>query len=231
MSPGRLPPPRWLVVALAVLAVVATGVISLLPFLDDIERVDDDQAAPAISAPGRGDDFDRPDGPLATTDRPWTEPAGDWVIQDAHAALTVPAGAGTGPAVLDTGMALLDDGEPWTTAAVTATALEPGWAFAFLVAGPDDYWALTPDRQNHSRWVLQRMIEGRVEFFYESVEVAPRDGARIEIALRPEGVVVTVDGVTAEPRPIDDTNATGVGLVAFDSSRAASMAWDDLTLT
>jgi len=218
------PPHRGLVLGLCGLTLVVVVALSLVLFRDDLEPVED-QAPPTTTDPLlAADDFERPDAPDLTTDgRPWTEPAGDWVVQDAHAALVAAAPApGPSLAVLDTGAA---DG----VARATATAVEPGWAFAFRIDGPADFWAVVARPETES-WSLARVQGGVVEETTGFLAAAPADGALVEVRLQGDRIVVTVGGVTNEVTDDALVDATGIGPAALVDDNIASMAWDDISL-
>jgi len=222
-SPPLRPPPRWVTLTLAVLTVVAVAVISLLPFRDELTGADDD--APAVTAttvPPTADAFDRPDDtPLGP---PWEVVSGTWVVQDEHAALTAgPADGGASVAVLTPG----DTPAGPRTAAVTVLAVEPGWAFAFRVAGPDDQWRLVAHPETSS-WSLEVVRAGVVEERPGFLPVAPADGDRIEVRMVGERVTVTVGATTAEVDDPVGADRTAVALVATTADGLASMAWDDV---
>jgi hypothetical protein len=217
------PPRRGLVLGLCGLTVVVVVALSLVLFLDDLDPVDDAPVTtedPLVAA----DDFARADAPdLAADGRDWTEPAGDWVVQDGHAAL-VTAAPPPQPslAVLDTGAA---DG----VARATATAVEPGWAFAFRVLGPGDFWAVVA-RPETADWSLARVQGGVVSETTGFLAVAPTDGDLVEVHLQGDRITVTVGGVTNEVTDPALADATGIGPAALSDRNIASMAWDDLVL-
>src|SRR5689334_11434505 len=99
MSDAAPPLPRAAVLALAVLTVVAVGVLSLALFWGDIVE---DTEGPAAPTEAVVDDFGRPDTDgLADGDHDWQEPVGSWLVQDGHAALSAgDDGAVAGLAVL-----------------------------------------------------------------------------------------------------------------------------------
>jgi len=218
------PPPRGLVLGLCGLTIVVVVALSLVLFRDDLGPIED--AAPATTTDPllAADDFERPDAPeLATDGRPWSEPAGDWVVQDAHAALVTPA------PVPQPSLAVLDTGAADGVARVTATAVEPGWAFAFRVRGPEDFWAIVA-RPETGTWSLARVEGGVVTETTGFLAAAPVDGTLIEVRLEGDRIVVSAGGVTNEVTDDTFVDATGIGPAALTPDNIASMAWDDLSL-
>lgn len=217
------PPHRGLVLGLCGLTIVVVVALSLVLFREDLEPVDE---APATTADPVvvADDFDRADAPdLVTDGRSWVEPTGDWVVQDGHAALVAAAPAPPPSlAVLDSGVA---DG----VARATATAVEPGWAFAFRILDEDDFWAVVA-RPDTGDWSLARVEGGAVTEATGFLAVPPADGDQVEVRLQGERIVVTIGGVTNEVTDPALVDATGIGPAALRDQNIASMAWDDLSL-
>jgi len=217
------PPSRGLVLGLCGLTIVVVVALSLVLFRDDLEPVDNTPPTtvhPILAT----DDFDRADAPdLAAPGHSWAEPAGDWAIQDGHAALVEPASEGPNLAILPTASS---DG----VARVTVTAVEPGWGFAFRVQDDRNYWALVA-RPDQSAWSLLRVLDG-IRTEHQGIVIAPpTDGARIEVVLDGDRIQAQV-GAIAGTEVIDDAlvDASGLGLFTETGQNVASMAWDDVEM-
>ena len=178
--------------------------------------------APVTTVAPTGDDFERPDDtPLGP---PWEVVGGTWVVQDGHAAVTAPpAGGGASMAVLRPE----DPGAGPRTAAVTALAVEPGWAFAFRVGGPDDQWRVVAHPETAS-WSLEIVRAGVVEERAGFLPVAPADGDRVEVRMVGDTVTGTVGTTSAEVQDPAGADRTAVALVATTPDGLPSMAWDDV---
>ena len=216
MSDAAPPPPRAVVLALAVLTVVVVGVLGLALFWGDI--VEDNTASSSTALePVVVDDFDRPDGPLGGD---WSEDVGVWIVQDEHAALS--SLSSDAPYALT----VLPADDP-AVVEVTARAVEPGWGLAFRVAGPEDLLAVVARDES---WSVAQVADGEVTEL-GSVAAVPRDNAVVRVELVDQLVRVTVDDVTAEVSGPAVGDAADVGLLAVPGASLASMAWDDLTIT
>lgn len=224
-DPAPTPPPRWLVLGLAALTLVVVAALSLVLFRDDIDTSSSVAEPATVDEVLVADAFDRPDADsLADADHAWTQPRGGWAVRDGHAALVTPTTPdGPNLAVLPTDSA---DG----VASVSATAVEPGWGFAFRAQDADDYWALVA-RPETSTWSLVLVQAGVVTETTDFLAREPVDGTHIEVRLAGDAIEVTLDG-TLSNQVTDATfaDATGLGLVALTGENAASMAWDDVGL-
>lgn len=225
-TPAAAPPPRWLVLGLAALTIVAVGAGSLLLFRDDLIGDAADEVTYRPTRPTLADDFERPDADrLDDPDHPWAVARGAWAVRDGHAALTEP-GPG-GPRNLVVLPADRADG----VARVTATAVEPGWAFAFRVRDEHNYWSLVA-RPETGSWSIEVVRDGVATEIEQFLAVAPADGDRIEVHLTGALIAVTVNGTTGNEVDDDDpARAGGVGLLSLTGDNVASMAWDDVELT
>src|SRR5262245_4030167 len=223
MDSAPAPPPRWLVLGLAVLTVVAVGVLSLSFFLEDLEP--ENPPSPEESAADLGvatDDFDRPDADtLADADHAWEEVSGSWAVQDGHAALVQPA---EGDA---RNLALLR-GAPDGVLRVTVTAVEPGWGVAFRVQDEANYLSLVAGTDS---WSFERVVDGVPTETRDFLAVTPADRMQIEIHLAGSSIDVSIDGGTPA-RTTEELLIDGerIGLLAVTGENAASMAWDDFGL-
>ena len=217
------PAPRGLVLGLCGLTVVVVAALSLVLFRDDLDPVDD--TPPTTEDPILvADDFERADAPdLAADGVSWTEPAGDWVIQDAHVALV------TAAPPPQASVAVLDIGAADGVARATATAVEPGWAFAFRIRDEQDFWAVVA-RPETADWSLARVEGGVATETAGFLAVAPADGDHVEVHLQGERITVTIGGVTNEVTDPTLVDATGIGPAALSDRNIASMAWDDIFL-
>jgi len=218
-------PPRWLALGLAALTLVAVGGLSLLLFRNDLERLDDPAEAPATVGDDPvlvADDFDRADAPtLADADHPWAQVHGAWAVQDGHG--TVTAAPADRPA-----LATLPVDGPSGVVRARATAVEPGWAFAFRVQDEANFVAVVA-RPEAGGWTLGVVRDGVATESPLALGAAPADGTVIEVRRTASGVQVTLDG--GGPQPVDGVpfaEATDVGLATFESANLASMAWDDV---
>lgn len=218
------PPARGLVLGLCGLTIVVVVALSLVLFRDDLGPVEDQAPSPSVDPVLAADDFERPDAPdLAADGPPWTESAGGWEVQDAHVALT---SAAPPP---QPSLAVLDAGAADGVARATATAIEPGWAFAFRIEGPQDFWAVVA-RPETGDWSLALIEGGVVTETTGFLAVAPADGALIEVHLQGDHIVVGVGGATNEVTDDALVDATGIGPAALSDENIASMAWDDISL-
>ena len=218
------PPPRWVVLGLAALTLLVVTVASLALFRDDLEPVDDPDDAAVTTVEPRivADDFERPDADaLADADHPWAEGTAAWAVQDGHATLTAVDGV---PAV-----AVLPSETAGAVARVTATAVEPGWAFAVRVQDERNFWALVA-RPDAGSWSLAVVEDGEITDTPGFLPVAPADGARIEVALAGPVLRVTIGDTTNEVSDETFADATGIGLATFSPENLVSMAWDDVEL-
>jgi hypothetical protein len=225
-EPAVLAPPRWLALGLAALTLVAVGGLGLLLFRNDLERVDDEEPADVgDGGPAVQDDFERPDAPsLADEAHRWVPASGTWGVLDGRAVVTAPGSEGPAVAVLPSGTA-------GGVARVTATAVEPGWGFAFRVQDASTFVALVA-RPESSGWTLAVAESGAVVETAVDLPAEPADGTRIEVAPAGDGVEVSLNG--SEPVLVPDVplaDATSIGLVALVPEGLASMAWDDVEVT
>jgi len=218
------PLPRGLVLGLCGLTLVVVVALSLVLFREDLEPIEDQAPVTTTDPLLAADDFERADAPdLAAPGHPWAEPAGDWIVQDGHAALLTAAPAGPSLAVLaEAG----SDG----VARMTVTAVEPGWGFAFRVRDDRNYWTLVA-RPEQAAWSLVRVVDGISTEYPGTVVAAPTDGSQIEVVLDGDRILASVGGVVGtEVVDAAMAEATGVGLFAETDRNIASMAWDDLSL-
>ena len=112
---------------------------------------------------------------------------------------------------------------------MTATAVEPGWAFAVRVQDERNFWALVA-RPDTGSWSLAVVEDGEITDTPGFLAVAPADGARIEVALAGPVLRVTIGDTTNEVSDETFAGATGIGLATFSPENLVSMAWDDVEL-
>lgn len=216
--PARAPGlPRWAVLPLCVLTVLAVGGLSLLLFRADLTE---DEGDPDVVATEVGDAFDRPDArTLADAEHTWEEAAGRWGVQGGRAVLLAPAPGGP------RSLAILPGAGADGTVRITAAAVQTGWGVAFRVADDQNYWSVVA---RSDAWAIEQVHDG-VPSEQARVGVVPADGARIEVSLDGDRVAASVGGTASEA--VTDTTLTdalGLGLLAVTDQPAVTMAWDDL---
>ncbi|MEL7209835.1 MAG: hypothetical protein AAGK32_16645, partial [Actinomycetota bacterium] len=135
-------PSRLRLAAVVTLLVTAAAIALVLVVTVD----EDDDPAPAVEPSDLTVDFGAPDGTLLTDlEPPWEDLRGTFAVEGGRAVVAEPNPDGP------RSLTRLPTGSAEATVSVEAQGVADGWAFAFRVDGPLDYFAVVA-RPGRGSW-------------------------------------------------------------------------------
>lgn len=224
---------------IAVLVVLAVGILGLAVFAAIVAVSGDDETEPSppgvpppagsIDSRSVRDGFDRPDTDTSLgrtpTGQDWRSATGVWGIEEGAAHVVTPNAKGP------RSMALLDLGASDGSVTVEAGRMVAGWGIVFRWRGELDYWMLTA-APKFASYNVGRVVGGELQSVAK-IEMQPMEpGTSITIRFQGDVVEVSVNQKVVSttkgvPSPED---ATFAGLVA-QSDAATRGTWRSFSAT